>query len=641
MPEPALLRILIIEDNPDDGALLEHELRRAGVGAVCMPVPDERSFLAAISPAPDLILAGCRTPGFGALAALRLLRQRGHDVPVIVVISTLGDEDAVECLSEGASDYLRKDSLGRLGLAVRNAVEQARLRRQERGEHRLLQAVVDGAAAAIYVKDIEGRFLLVNRRFEALLGMHSGEIVGRHAAELYPQEVLEQLRPHELAALASRSAVEHEVRLGEGAGMRTYLSVCFPLADLDGAFHAVCGIATDISDAKRLEAQLRQAQKMEAVGQLAGSVAHDFNNLLTVILGYSQLLAGRLVDQPGLFHILDEVRKAGERAAALTRQLLAFSRNQVLLPQLVDLNAVVAEVETMLRRLIGENVELVITLRAQSGRAMVDPGQVEQVILNLALNARDAMSNGGALILETDDVELDAVYLQRHPYARAGPHVVIAVSDTGQGMDAETRSHIFEPFFTTKEKGKGTGLGLSTVYGIVRQSGGHIEVYSEPGQGSTFRVYFPRVVAVAARPAIPALVVAAPRAGSETILLLEDEESVRALVSHLLTSAGYTVLESGSSTDTVAVAERHPGPIHLVLSDVIMPGMSGPEVAARIVATRPETRVLFTSGYTANLVDRKSLRVAHFLEKPFTAAQVLTTVREVLDAPLPGGDARG
>ncbi len=638
MPQPTPLRILIVEDDPDDAALVERELRRAGVESACRPVASEDAFLAALSPPPDLVLADYRMPGFGALAALRLLRGRGLEVPLIVVTGTLGDEAAVECLREGATDYLLKDRLGRLGQAVRNAVEQARLRLEQRRRQQLLQAVVDGAAAAVYVKDVDGAFLLVNRPFEALIGRGQAEIVGRRDAEVCPPDVLARSRAQERAALAARAAVDGEEEWTQGGEVRTHWCTRFPLPDLDGELYAVCGISTDVTELKRLEAQLRQSQKMEAVGQLAGGIAHDFNNLLTVILGYSQMLAGRLAADRGSLDMVREVEGAGERATALTQQLLAFSRNQVLQPRVVDLNAVIVEVETLLRRLIGEDVELLTSLGAPSGRALVDPVQFEQVILNLAVNARDAMPGGGVLSIATSEVELDAAYVEARPYATLGPHVAIAVGDTGCGMDAETRGRIFEPFFTTKEKGKGTGLGLSTVYGIVRQSGGHLEVDSEPGRGSTFRVYFPRVAGEAEPPAAAA--VPQPlQARSATILLLEDDPPLRTLATTFLESGGYTVIAPASSASALSLAERHPGPIDLVLADVIMPGMSGPEVAARIVAGRPETRVLFISGYTAKLVDRTALqRGAHFLGKPFSARRLLGKVSEVLDEVLDGGD---
>jgi two-component system cell cycle sensor histidine kinase/response regulator CckA len=397
-------------------------------------------------------------------------------------------------------------------------------------------------------------------------------------------------------------------------------------------------LASDVTERKLLEAQFLQAQKMESVGRLAGGVAHDFNNLLTAILGYSQLLAGRLAARPDLRKNVEEIRRAGERAAALTRQLLAFSRNQVLQPQVVDLNAVVADVENMLRRLIGENIELVTVLRSESGRVLVDPGQLEQVIVNLAVNAHDAMPAGGRLLFETADVALDSPAADRHPGARPGPGVLMTVSDTGVGMDAETRSHIFEPFFTTKERGKGTGLGLSTVYGIVEQSGGHIEVASEPGQGTTFKIYFPLADGGQESPPAEAAEQDEAAEGSGTVLVFEDDAALRELVRAVLESAGYTVLDAPNVTAALELAGSHAGTIDLVLTDVIMPGMSGPEVAARLASTRPEARVLYISGYSRDVISQRSLLPSGvpLLEKPFTVEGLLQKVREVL-APSPNG----
>ena len=696
MTDPERLRILILEDDPADADLLERELRRAGETADCRRAENEQEFLAGLSPLPDLVLADYRMPGFGALAALRLLAARALDVPVIVVTGTLGDESLVECLREGATDYLLKDRLGRLGKAVRNAVAQGRLRLAQRRHQQLVQAILDGGTAAIHVKDTAGRYLLVNRHYASLLGKDRDEIVGRRDDEVWAAEIaasaasaagagagetaglaegaeraerLERLRSEDRRALAAGTAIEVEEEMLRAGEPRSYWTVRFPLRDLDGRAYAVCGIATDVTDRKRLEARLRQGQKMEAVGQLAGGLAHDFNNLLTVILGYGNLLAEELAALPALLGHVEQLRQAGERGAALTRQLLAFSRQQALQPSAVDLDAVVADFEAMLRRLIGEDVELTTVLRSRGSLVLADRGQLEQVILNLALNARDAMPGGGRLVVETAAVDVDAAYAESRPGVRPGPHLLLAVSDTGQGIDAATRARIFEPFFTTKPPGQGTGLGLATVHGIVHQSGGHVDVYSEPSQGTTFRIYLPRIAMPAAaaeaaaaappaRPAPPAPpappelpediapgtgvpAAAAARGGAaDTVLVLEDEELVRQLVEITLRGAGYAVLTASSAADALTLAVHHAGPIHLVLSDVVMPEMSGPELAARVAALRPRARILFTSGYGGKLLDGKVLPLgADFIAKPFRPQELLRTVREVLGKP-PADPAR-
>lgn len=371
---------------------------------------------------------------------------------------------------------------------------------------------------------------------------------------------------------------------------------------------------------------------MEAVGRLAGGVAHDFNNLLTAISGHAQILLEDLpADDPARADI-EEISRAADRAADLTRQLLAFSRKQMLRPQVLDPNALIGEIQKMLRRLIGEDIELITRLAPDLGAVRADPGQLEQVIMNLAVNARDAMPTGGRLLIETRNVELGEDDARRLAPLQPGPHVVLIVSDTGAGMDESTRERIFEPFFTTKEKGKGTGLGLSTVYGIVQQSGGHIWVYSEPGQGTTFKIYLPRVDARPEAAPAPSDADGAHN-GREVVLLVEDEDAVRSLARRILEKRGYTVLTARTGPEALRIAERHDGPIHLILTDVVMPEMSGRELAERIAPTRPDARTLFMSGYTEDDVLRRGVlnEGAAFLEKPFTPSALAQKVREVLD----------
>jgi signal transduction histidine kinase len=388
---------------------------------------------------------------------------------------------------------------------------------------------------------------------------------------------------------------------------------------------------------RRLEEQLVQSQKMEGIGRLAGGVAHDFNNLLTAILGYAELMESQLEDE-GLKSELREIRLAGERAASLTRQLLAFSRRQVLQPRTLDLNTVVSDVEKMLARLIGEDITLVTRLEPALGSVKADPGQIEQVIMNLAVNARDAMPEGGTLTFETANAVLDADFVAVHPGALAGAHAVLMVTDTGTGMTDEVRSHAFEPFFTTKEKGKGTGLGLATAYGIVKQSGGYITVNSEAGRGTTFRIYLPRVEGAAVVPGRAASSSLSPT-GTETILLVEDEAGVRKLSLTVLEAQGYVVLEAASGDMALKVARSEAAPIHLVVTDVVMPGMSGRELWDRLRVLRPETRVLFMSGYTDDAIARHGVLEPGlaFLPKPFTPFSLAQKVREVLDAGEPTG----
>jgi signal transduction histidine kinase len=408
-----------------------------------------------------------------------------------------------------------------------------------------------------------------------------------------------------------------------------------------GRITGVRSMIEDITERRRAEEalqkseeQLRQWQRVEAIGRLAGGVAHDFNNLLMTIKGCSELLLGGLDPRDPRREEVEEIQKAAERATALTRQLLAFGRRQVLQPQVLDLNEVVANVDRMLQRLIGEDIQLLTVLDPELWPVKVDPGQIEQVIMNLAVNARDAMPGGGKLTIETANVILDEGYARRHVSVKPGPCVMLAVTDTGSGMDKETQSHLFEPFFTTKRTGEGAGLGLSTVYGIVKQSGGNIWAYSELGQGTTFKIYLPRVEE-AVKTYRPKTAPTVSPGGSETILLVEDEEAVRTIVSKILQNRGYTVLEAHHGNEALQICERHEGPIHLMVTDVVMPQVSGRELAERLTLLRPEIRVLFMSGYPDNAIVHHGVLGAGtaFLQKPFTLNALECKVRELLDAP--------
>ena len=409
-----------------------------------------------------------------------------------------------------------------------------------------------------------------------------------------------------------------------------------PLYNEAGEANHLLGIGIDVTERRQLEARLVQVQKMEAIGQLAGGVAHDFNNLLTAILGYAAILAEEYPEGDQRRRDIDEIQRAAERAAELTRQLLAFSRQQILHFEVVNVNTVAESFVGMLRRLIGEDIELRLNLEPTLGRVKADVGQLEQVIMNLAVNARDAMARGGTLTIETRNAELDNAYLSRHALVSSavGPHVMLAVSDTGSGMDARTQKHIFEPFFTTKVQGKGTGLGLATVYGVVKQSGGYIWVYSEPGLGTTFKIYLPRIDSTVIREPKTPRAKEGPSHGTETVLLVEDEESVRLLTRTLLERNGYRVLEGADAKQAFEVASQQQNPVDLLLTDVVMPGESGPDLFERLKPLRPQMKVLFVSGYTDDSIVRHGVLEAEvpFLQKPFSASELTRKVREVLDS---------
>jgi two-component system, cell cycle sensor histidine kinase and response regulator CckA len=507
-----------------------------------------------------------------------------------------------------------------------------RLRAEEalRASEERYRALIEQAQDAIFVNDLDGTVQEVNSAAERLVERSRGALVGHSFLESLPPEDRERVWRSFTQALERGRRLELlPVRIQRPDGMIVPAEVTASVVQFGGKSHVV-GLFRDVSERNALSEQLRLAQKMEAIGQLAGGVAHDFNNLLTAILGYSQLLAPDLRGNPEHFAAIDEIRKAGERAAGLTRQLLAFSRRQMLEPKVLDLNEVIRHIQEMLSRLIGEDIRVSIKLDRALGSVRADAGQIEQVIMNLAVNARDAMPQGGQLSIETANVDLDEAYAQTHVHLEPGPYAMLAVSDTGFGMDEETRNRIFEPFYTTKEKGHGTGLGLSTVYGIVKQSGGYIWVYSELGKGTTFKVYLPRVSAPAEPLGTPEPVLV-PAIGHETILLVEDEESVRALASKTLGARGYRVLEAADGGAALEIARSQA--VDLLLTDMVLPFMGGSAIAAAIREIHPQAKVLFTSGYTDDVIVRRGLmeQGAAFLEKPFTPNVLARKVREVLD----------
>jgi len=514
----------------------------------------------------------------------------------------------------------------------RDITEKKRAEDALRESEERFTTFMDNSPVVAFMRDERGRYVYVNRAFELLVKRPWREIVGKTPFDIWSAETAGGLFETDKDVLTSGRPIElYEKTSLPGGETKEWLAVKFPFQNRLGKPLVGC-VAIDATERKSLEEQLRQSQKMEAVGRLAGGIAHDFNNLLTIVSGYCQLL----LDSSGIGERdrsgIKEIKKAGEQAASLTRQLLAFSRKQVLAPRVLDLNAVVSNLEKMLRRLIGEDIELVTILRADLGRVKVDPGQVEQIIMNLAVNARDAMPKGGKLTIETANVELDEPYAHSHLPCQPGHYVMLAISDTGTGMDVETQKHIFEPFFTTKEKGKGTGLGLATVYGIIKQSGGFIWVYSEAGHGSAFKIYLPRtmergeVVDVAPSHG-------EPLKGTETILLVEDEAALRAMVQGILIAHGYKVLEAANGMEALILSKQYSDPIHLLLSDVVMPQMSGRELAERMTCFRPAMKVLYVSGYTDEVIVHNGMLglSTDFLQKPFTPAALARKIREVLD----------
>ncbi len=497
------------------------------------------------------------------------------------------------------------------------------------------RGLVEQLVAITYIAEVgpDGRWHYVSPQIQSLLGFTPEEWMADPllwSRQVHPEDRAIATAADEAAAKSGLFEAEYRILTREGrtVWMRDRAK---RLPGHPSPRPVIQGLMLDITEQKNLEAQLRQSQKMEAVGTLAGGIAHDFNNLLTVIRGYSQLLVEKLARDPEMREEMRQIEQAADRAASLTSQLLAFSRKQMLQPRLFDLNGVVMHMDKMLRRVIGEDVELITRPAPTKAMVRADPSQIEQVVMNLAVNARDAMPRGGQLLLETAIVELDEAFVREHEGASAGRHAVLSMRDTGVGMDASTVSHIFEPFFTTKEMGRGTGLGLSTVYGIVKQSGGYISVTSEPGKGTAFHIYLPQVEEEVKR-AVSAPDAAAPARGSETILVLEDDEALRRFTCRILAASGYTVMPAGAGAEAERLCRQHPGEIHLLVTDVVMPDQSGVDAARLLLSQRPALKVLYVSGYSPDRVLKELGPEAAFLQKPFTTAALASKVREVLDS---------
>jgi two-component system cell cycle sensor histidine kinase/response regulator CckA len=629
------LKVLLVDDSIE---LLERLVEMLShvpdldiVGQVTS-VADARAILSKVHA--DLVILDLQLRDGSGLEVLRELRASHPETKVIVFTNHPEEQYRRRCAEFGVTHFLSKstDSLLLIELAEQ---EQASLSNNEER----YRDYFENAKDAIYVHDLEGRYTMVNKAAEALVGYTREEILKMSVFDVVPQSSANQIQARLNKKLADHAPTIYEVEAIRKDGTRVPVEVSSRLIWENGVPVAVQGSARDITERKRAEEalrasqlQLQQSQKLEAVGQLAGGVAHDFNNLLTAIIGYTDLSLRRANLEDPIRHNLEETKKAAERAGSLIRQLLAFSRKQILEPKVLDLNAVVKDMHKMLTRLIGENIDLATKQASDLGMVKADPSQVEQIIMNLVVNARDAMPHGGKVTVETANITLDDQDALKHVAVKAGEYVMLAVSDTGTGIDEETQARIFEPFFTTKEVGRGTGLGLSTVYGIVKQSGGNIWVYSEPEVGTAFKVYLPRVDAAASVIEKLVLESAAPQ-GTETILLVEDEDMVRGLARKILSEAGYKVIEARSGAEALELSRGYAGPIDLLLTDVVMPAFSGKEVAERLKEFRPAVRVLFMSGYTDEAIVRHGVLDANveFLQKPFTWVRLAKKVRDVLD----------
>ncbi len=611
---------------------LQELFRNGELPACCRRVQEKSGVIVTMDPAIEC--EDC--PLFATYegdAALTIGLQHGDRL-----YGYLGVSVSAQFAVEEELAVLFEEVAGDIAYALHGIEVQEALQDNERRFHEL----VEGLPQLVWTCDPEGLCDYLGRQWIEYTGMPEAEQLGyRWLEQVHPEDRERTITTWNETVGKGESRFDMEFRIRRADGVyRWFMTQAVPLRDKAGNIVKWFGSNTDIDDLKQsqserleLEAQFRQAQKMEAVGQLAGGIAHDFNNLLLVIMGQCEMLAGRLGKDDPLYKGLLQIRECGERAAGLTRQLLTFSRKQIMEPQVLDLNALIVNLEKMLCRLLGEDVELETLLAPDLGRVKVDPGQLEQVIVNLAVNARDAMPRGGRLTIESADVELDQEYAVNHVAVEPGHYVMIAVSDNGIGMDEETQARVFEPFFTTKARGDGTGLGLSTAYGIVKQSKGSIWCYSEPDKGTTFKVYLPRIEEEVSTQPVMNQVKELPR-GSETVLVVEDDDSVRLLVETKLTDLGYTVIPATSGEEALESARGWEDPIGLLLTDVILPGMNGAELAGELTAARPGTKVIFMSGYTDNVIIHHGMldEGVHLIQKPFTMQTLAMKVREVIDS---------
>jgi len=640
-----LIRILIIEDSENDARLLVRRLERSGFDPVWKRVETVESLRVALASQDwDIAFSDHSMTGFLSQDTLSLVKERGLDLPVVILSGAIGEEEAVAAMEAGAVDYIRKDNLTRLIPVVERELRAAQARREhlqaeaaQRESQARKSAMLDSALDCVVTIDHEGRVFEWNAAGEKTFGRRRAEVIGRELAELIIPPALREQYRHGLARYLSTGQssilgrrIEMSAMRADGTEFPVELSITRVPTEGPPMF---TGFIREITDRKRLEEQLRQAQKMESIGQLSAGVAHDFNNILGVIQGHTDMVLGGMVEGRDAEESLKQVAAAARRAAHLTRQLLAFSRKQEIQPQEMKLNEVVDGMSQMLRRLLGAHVTLQFVPTPNLPAVLGDVGMIEQVLLNLAVNARDAMPRGGPLVISAAPRIVDESFVQRNPEARVGRFVCLSFRDTGCGIAPEIMPRIFEPFFTTKEPGKGTGLGLATVYGIVKQHQGWIEVESQVGQGTAFTVFLPASSAAAAPSVEPVSPVAAPGRG-ETILIAEDEPALRRLAGRVLRNLGYEVLEAASGVEAIQVWEEHGKKVDLLLTDLVMPdGLTGRELAKRLQTRESGIKVIYTSGYSPDTGETAFTfrEGVNFLQKPYLPAKLTEAIRRCLD----------
>ena len=630
--------ILVVEDDKIIARGIEKRLKGLGYAVAGLVGTGEEAVRRTAEVAPDLILMDINLGGgIDGIEAASRIRSRA-DVPVVFLTAHSDDATLQRAKLTEPHGYVLKPYEDKdLQAAIEIGLYKHKMDRRLRENEQWLAATLGSIGDGVIATDEEGRVRFLNPLAEKLTGWTHAAATGRDVCEVFviveertresvPNPALDALKSGAPTALAPNTML-----IAKDGTERPIDDSAAPIRDAHGKMAGTVLVFRDITERRRLEDHLRQAQKMEAVGRLAGGIAHDFNNIITIITGFSELLVTHAALEPEPREFVVNISEAAKRAAALTQQIMAFSRKQVLMPCVLNMNTVVRDMGSMVRRLIGSNVQFVTEPAPDLGSVKADPTQIGQVVLNLAANSRDAMPKGGRLVIATANAVLSAEAVERHPDVPPGRYALLSVADTGCGMPDEVMAHAFEPFFTTKEVGQGTGLGLATVYGIVKQSGGHIEVSSTVGEGTTFRVYLPLVAEQPTSPATRELRLAAK--GHETILLVEDEETVRRMTKLVLEREGYTVLEAVHGLDAVAVAEAYQKPIHLLMTDLMMPHLSGREVADRLIAQAKVSRVLFMSGYTEDVLVLHGVESAQadFLHKPFNIAAMTLKVREILD----------
>ncbi len=636
------MRILHLEDSPRDAEIIRERLLDSGFSLQLDLAANEQQFTAFLkSGSYDLILADYHLPAFEGEEALRLSKLYCPDAPFICVSGAIGEIKAVALLKQGATDYVSKNMLDKLSISIVRALDEEWERNERRlAEDALLKSeerfrqIAESTEEWIWEVSNDGLYTYSNYLVEKILGYKAEEVVGKmHFFDFFPSDKREQMKQDAFAAIVSKSILVKYVNENVHKDGRVIIieTSGAPILNSSGDLLGYRGVDIDITEYRKLEAELLQAQKMESVGQLAGGVAHDFNNMLGVILGNSEMALMNMESSHPLFDKLMEIHKAAERSADLTRQLLAFARKQTVQPKVLNLNENLSGMLKMLQRLIGENIQLSMKSSANLWQLKMDPTQLDQIIANLCINARDSISDSGLLTIETSNIVCNESDCSDHAGFVPGEYVLLSISDNGCGMDKSTRERIFEPFFTTKEVGQGTGLGLATVYGIIKQNNGFINVYSEPGHGTTFRIYLPRYAAEDGQPT-DAIEEEIPVCRGETVLLVEDEPTLLILSKLILEELGYAVLTAATPDEAIRTAQVHSGPIQLLMTDVIMPEMNGRKLAEKIRPSRPEMKCLFMSGYTADVIAQHGVleEGIQFIQKPFSIKALAMKVRETL-----------